>query len=74
MQINFSDRLQQILDAERMTIYKASEVVKATTGEALKTIHRRISRWIKDTPQTWKEIEKTLDGLGYEIVIQRKKK
>lgn len=63
--------IKQILDRENLTIYGASQLVRAETGEPLKTIHQRISRWIHENPRQWQELEIFLSALGYTIEIKK---
>jgi hypothetical protein len=68
---NLSDRLQQVLDAENLTVYGAAHIVAAETDEPWKTVHERISNHLKRPPKSWVAIEQTLNALGYEIRIDR---
>jgi hypothetical protein len=64
--------IQQILNAENLTIYGASQLIAAETDEELKTIHRRITCWAKNEPRQFKDLEILLDVLGYQIKIFKK--
>lgn len=70
--MSFSDRLQQILNECNLTIYGASQIIGADTDEPLKTIHERLSKWLRKTPKTIADLEIALNALGYEIEIKRK--
>lgn len=70
--MNLSKRLQDILDAENLTIYGASQIVEAETAEPLKTIHQRLARYLKSPPGSYLAIEKTLAALGYEVRIEKR--
>jgi hypothetical protein len=61
--------IQSILDRENLSIYGASQILAAETDENLKTIHRRISCWIKAEPRQWTDLEAFLNALGYQIEI-----
>lgn len=63
--------IKQILDRENLTIYGASQIVGAETDEPLKTVHQRISRWIRENPRQWQELEIFLSTLGYTIEIKK---
>jgi hypothetical protein len=64
--------IQEILNAENLTIYGASQIIAAETDEELKTIHRRLTCWIKGEPRQWKDLETFLDAMGYQIEIFKK--
>jgi hypothetical protein len=64
--------IKQILDNESLTIYGASHLIAAETDEPLKTIHRRLSCWIKSPPRQWTDLEIFLDTLGYSVTITKK--
>jgi hypothetical protein len=55
-----------------LTIYGASQIIAAETDEELKTIHRRLSCWIREEPRQWTDLEAFLDAMGYEIEIFKK--
>jgi hypothetical protein len=69
---NLPETLQSILDDQNLTIYGASQIIGAETDEPIKTIHRRLSEWLRKTPLSWSAIEVALNALGYEIVIVKK--
>ncbi|HEY9657615.1 MAG TPA: hypothetical protein V6C65_04060 [Allocoleopsis sp.] len=69
---NLSDRLQQILDAEGLRPYGAAQIIGAETDEPIKTLHARISSYLKKEPETWVILREMLDALGYEVQIIKK--
>ena len=68
---NLSDRLQQILNEQNLTIYGASMIVGAETDDEIKTIHKRLTQYLKRPPESWTVIEQTLNALGYKITIEK---
>jgi hypothetical protein len=64
--------IQEILNAENLTIYGASQIIAAETDEPLKTIHRRLTCWIKANPRQWRDLEMFLNTMGYQIKIFKK--
>jgi hypothetical protein len=70
---NFSSQLEQVLAESDLSLYKACQVISTQTGEPLGTVYKRLSRWMEKTPLTWEEIEASLDCLGYEVIIQRRR-
>jgi hypothetical protein len=64
--------IQEVLDAENLTIYGASQILAAETDEELKTIHRRLICWIKAEPRQWTDLEEFLNAMGYQIEIFKK--
>jgi hypothetical protein len=64
--------IQQILDAKNLTIYGASQLIAAETDEELKTIHRRITCWIRKEPRQLTDLKTFLDVMGYQIEIFKK--
>jgi len=67
---DLSEALQSILDEQNLTIYGASQIIGAETDEPLKTIHERLSQWLKRPPKSWQSIEIVLNALGYKITIE----
>jgi len=68
---DLSTRLQQILDDRNLTIYGASQIIGAETDEEIKTIHQRLTRYLRQPPESWSVIEMTLAALGYKITIEK---
>lgn len=66
-----SSRLQEILEEQNLTVYKAAQIVAVETGEELKTIHQRITRYLERPPKSLAEIEQIFDSLGYKITIEK---
>jgi hypothetical protein len=64
--------IQTILDNENLTIYAASKTLAAETDEELKTIHRRLTCWIRAEPRQWTDLEAFLNAMGYQIEIFKK--
>jgi hypothetical protein len=64
--------IKEILDNEHLTIYGASQIIAAETDEPLKTIHRRLTCWVKANPRQWTDLEAFLDAMGYQIEIFKK--
>jgi hypothetical protein len=44
----------------------------AKTDEELKTIHSRLTCWIKAEPRQWKDLEAFLGAMGYQMKIFKK--
>jgi hypothetical protein len=64
--------IQEILDAENLTIYGAAQILASETDEELKTIHRRLTCWIEKEPRQWTDLETFLGAMGYQIEIFKK--
>jgi hypothetical protein len=64
--------IQTILNNENLTIYGASQLIAAETDEGLKTIHRRLTCWIRAEPRQWTDLDTFLDIMGYQIEITKK--
>lgn len=72
MQTKLSTRLKEILEAEDLTIYRASIIIGKKTNKPMKSIHERLSQWVRKTPKTFEQVEIAVRSLGYEIVIKKR--
>ena len=71
--MELSHELRQILNEQNLKIYGAAQIVAAETDEPLKTVHDRISRFLKKEPKTWSDLRVLLNALGYEVQIVKTK-
>jgi len=63
-------QLKDAIELHGLTIYGASQLVGAETGEAVTTVHRRISGYIaQQPPQTLWQLVQVCKALGYELNI-----
>lgn len=67
---HYSQQLQQRLDALNLTIYGASQIVGAETDEPIKTIHRRITRYLEADPETLVLFTEIIEALGGVVKIE----
>jgi hypothetical protein len=64
-------QIRAALAAQNLTLYGASQIVGASTDEALATVHRRITAYTSDNPpQSIAQLEQLCKVLGLTITIQ----
>ena len=67
---NLPTQISNAIAARGLTLYGASQIIGAETDEALKTVHYRLTRYTSDTPpESIRQLEETLDALGYRLEI-----
>jgi len=66
----YSAQLQERLDHLNLTIYGASQIVGAETDEPIKTIHQRITRFLKADPESLSLYAEVVEALGGKLKIE----
>jgi hypothetical protein len=69
--MNLSAVLKTILSSDYMNVYDAAQTISSRTGEATKSIHSRLSKWIVKEPKSWVLVNRTLNLLGYKLQISK---
>jgi hypothetical protein len=63
--------LQDVLNAENLTVHGASQVIAAETDEKLEILERQIQRHLHDVPWIDSDLEHLLLMLDYEVTISK---
>jgi hypothetical protein len=63
--------LQEVLNAENLTVYGASQIVAAETDENLEILQKQITHHLHDTPWIDSDLEHVLLMLDYEVTISK---
>jgi hypothetical protein len=65
--------LNDVLNAENLTVYGAAQLIAAETDEKLDALEKQINRHLYDTPFIDSNLEHLLLSLGYAVEIARMK-
>lgn len=65
----YGAQLQDRLDHLNLTVYGASQIVGAEINDDTKTIHQRISRYLKCDPESFVKYTEIIEALGGRIEI-----
>jgi hypothetical protein len=63
--------LQEVLNAENLTVYGASQIIAAEADEKLEILQKQITRHLHDTPWIDSDLEHVLLMLDYEVTISK---
>lgn len=69
---NLPAQIRDAIAARGLTLYGASQLIGAETDEDLKAIHKRLTKYTTIPPVSVRQLEETLDALGYRIEIVEK--
>jgi hypothetical protein len=72
--MKISTILKEILSSDYINIYDAAQTISSQTGETVKSIHNRLSKWIAKEPESWVLVNRTLNQLGYKLELKKMSK